>query len=303
MTELLNRFTATPEQTANDRTNRLESITKWNGLLEKYRGDYYKDPRRILPTDLEEMKMFLRDRLSILRKSTTLSTTALDGLNNNLETQKFEALQENYQARAELSTFLDDLEAELEKGPATAEKVLALKACLTKSRIWMMSPANKYLSSEDYDAHMEELLEAGSQLLDKRALNVGNVREWLKTVEADEQMKQDTFDVGDMFKKMFTTAAGLVGVFLLILFGLLGASLAMNMNLYRNVGFRILYFLYGFVFFPFPIVRMLFLWFMQSRRPEFFAILPFVEGEKSGWFTFVPLTPEKKTELRVLENP
>lgn len=291
MASLLANLTTSPEQATIDRTNRLESITKWNRLLEKYKTDYYKNKRHILPDDLDEMKGFLRERLALLRKSTTLSTTALDALNNDLLTQKFEALQENFQARAEFATFLEDIQAEVEKAPlmtATSEKVLALKAFLLKATAWMT--ANRYLSSEDYEAKMDELLEAGSQLLDKRTLSPTNVREWLRSVGADEEMKQDTFDVGDVLKKMFTTAAGIVGVFLIVVFGLLGSSLAMNMLIYRNTVLRVLAGVFGFVFFPFIIGWSLVRRFWYGKAPEFFAAFPLATGDKSGMFTFVPLS-------------
>ena len=291
MAALLANLTTSPEQASTDRTNRLESITHYNNLLDKFKTDYYKDKRHILPQDLEEIKSFLRERLAFLRKSTTLSTSALDALNNDPLTQKFEALQENFQARAEFATFFEDITAEVDKAPlmtATSEKVLALKAFLLKATSWMT--ANKYLSSEDYDAKMDELLEAGSQLLDKRAFSASNVREWLKVVEADEEMKQDTFDVGDVFKKMFTTAAGIVGVFLVIAFGLLGSSLAMNMLVYRNAIFRVLAGIFGFLFFPFIIGWSLVRRFWYRKAPEFFAAFPFVEGQEGGLFTFAPLS-------------
>lgn len=295
MAALLANLITSPEQAATDRTNRLESISKYNNLLEKYKTDYYKNKRHILPEDLEEMKGFLRERLALLRKSTTLSTTALDALNNDPLTQKFEALQENFQARAEFATFFEDLQAEVDKAPpatAGSEKVLALKAFLLKAKVWMT--ANKYLSSDDYEAKMDELLEAGSQILDKRTLSATNVREWLQTVRADEEMKQDTFDVGDVFKKMFATAAGIVAVFLFFVFGLLGSSLAMNMLIYRNVALRILVGVFGFIFFPFVIGWGLIRRFWYQKAPEFFAAFPFVEGKEGGVFTFAPLSAAAK---------
>ena len=298
MAALIASFTTSPEQAALDRTNRLESITKYNNLLEKYKTDYYKDKRHILPADLEEMKGFLRERLAFLRKSTTLPTTALDALNNDPLTQKFEALQENFQARAEFASFFEDIQTEVEKAPLTtaaSEKVVALKAFLLKARAWMT--ANKYLSSDDYEAKMDELLETGSQLLDKRTLSTTNVREWLQSVSVDEEMKQDTFDVGDVFKKMFATAAGIVGVFLVLLFGLLGSSLAMNMMIYRNAALRVLAGVFGFIFFPFIIGWGLVRRIWYSRAPEFFAAFPLFEGKEGGIFTFAPLSATAKVAV------
>lgn len=298
MAALIASFTTSPEQAALDRTNRLESITKYNNLLEKYKTDYYKDKRHILPADLEEMKGFLRERLAFLRKSTTLPTTALDALNNDPLTQRFEALQENFQARAEFASFFDDIQTEVEKAPlatVTSEKVVALKAFLLKARAWMTT--NKYLSSDDYEAKMDELLETGSQLLDKRTLSTTNVREWLQSVSADEEMKQDTFDVEDVFKKMFATAAGIVGAFLVVLFGLLGSSLAMNMMIYRNGALRVLAGVFGFIFFPFIIGWGLVRRIWYRRAPEFFAAFPLFEGKEGGIFTFAPLSATAKVAV------
>ena len=67
----------------------------------------------------------------------------------------------------------------------------------------------------------------------------------------------------------------ILGVFVLLLFGVLGASLATNLNLYRDMPYRILYAIYGFLFF-WVVIPYVFLyrWWWNGKKPRFYAMVP-----------------------------
>ena len=303
MSSILASLTRTPEQLATDRTNRLASITKWNTLRDNFKSDYYKDKRHILPDDLDEIKEFLRKRVTELRKNTTMTTEALDLLNNNIDTQHYDALVENYKARVKFATFWEDIAKVL----ATAESAASqpMKTFVAGAIAWMKTPSNKYLSPDDYDVKMDDLLETGSHLIDNRSVSVTGIKEWLASIASNEDAKQDIFSVTDMIVKMLGITGIIVAAFLAVVLGLMGASLASNMNAYRGIGFRILYMLYGFIFFPIVIMWALWRWIGVGKKPEFFAFLPVYEGRIEArlpaylfsWAAFDSLSEAKKTEL------
>lgn len=97
----------------------------------------------------------------------------------------------------------------------------------------------------------------------------------------EEQLKtQKMEDTGTVTSVMVsaigtTTTIVLTGLFLGM--GILGASLATNLNLYREWSFRIFYFIYGFLFSPIVILYVyLYRWWWKEKRPRFYALFPLI---------------------------
>ena len=109
--------------------------------------------------------------------------------------------------------------------------------------------------------------------------------------------ERKTFSVKRMFKRAFGVTMNILHIFLLIALGLFGASLATNLNVYRGWPYRILYAIYGFVFFfvVIPYV-LLWRWLYQKKRPRFYALIPLISSPPENnilatllsWFTFEP---------------
>ncbi len=92
-----------------------------------------------------------------------------------------------------------------------------------------------------------------------------------------EQKERETFDTQRLIGRVFGTVGKIVLVFFILVLGVLGASLATNLNLYRNAPFRILYAIYGFLFFWIVIPYVfLYRWWWQGQRPRFYALLPII---------------------------
>lgn len=92
-----------------------------------------------------------------------------------------------------------------------------------------------------------------------------------------EQKERETFDSGRLVGRVFGTIGQILLVFVILVFGVFGASLATNLNLYRSAPFRILYAIYGFLFFwiVIPYV-LLYRWWWQGHKPRFYALLPII---------------------------
>jgi cation transport ATPase len=78
---------------------------------------------------------------------------------------------------------------------------------------------------------------------------------------------------GTVFGTLFTIFL----VFLIFVGGVLGSSLATNLNVYHSAPYRILYAIYGFLFFFIVIPYVLgYRWFWKGLRPRFYSLIPII---------------------------
>jgi len=116
-------------------------------------------------------------------------------------------------------------------------------------------------------------------------------------VAAETAEERKTFSVQRMFKRAFSTTMNILSVFLLIALGVFGSSLATNLNVYHGWPYRLLYAIYGFVFF-FVVIpyTLLWRWAYLKKRPRFYALIPLIDtpidnpmlANLLSWFTFEP---------------
>jgi len=112
-----------------------------------------------------------------------------------------------------------------------------------------------------------------------------------------EPEDMNKFSVNRLFKRAADVTLKIVKVFVLIALILFGASLATNLNVYRDLPYRIFYAIYGGVFFfvVIPYV-LLWRWAYQGKRPKFYGLLPIIDFELTNpilatlftWMTFQP---------------
>ena len=97
------------------------------------------------------------------------------------------------------------------------------------------------------------------------------------TAKAAEEKERESFSISRLVGRALGTVMSVVSIFLLIFVCLYGASLATNLNVYRDLPFRILYAVYGILFFwvVIPYV-LLYRWWWKGLRPRFYAVFPFV---------------------------
>jgi len=109
--------------------------------------------------------------------------------------------------------------------------------------------------------------------------------------------ERKTFSIKRLIKRALAITSSVLGMFLVVSLGLFSASLATNLNVYRGWPYRLLYAIYGVVFFfiVIPYV-LLWRWAYLKKRPRFYAFIPIigVPIENSilafllSWFTFEP---------------
>jgi lipopolysaccharide export LptBFGC system permease protein LptF len=106
-----------------------------------------------------------------------------------------------------------------------------------------------------------------------------------RAVEEAERARRAEFSSAGMASEAAATAGKIIGIFVLLMFAVLGASLATNINIYKPTIYRVLYAFYGFVFFWIVIPYVfIYRWYIQGKRPRFYALLPLVPYRWDGWF-------------------
>ena len=113
----------------------------------------------------------------------------------------------------------------------------------------------------------------------------------------------DPNDAGDEFSwkrllgRVVSITFQIVILFLLIVVGLYGSSLATNLNIYREAPIRVLYAIYGFLFFWIVIpYSLIYRWWWKGKKPVFYAFIPLVPYKFNNhyaamflsWMSFKP---------------
>ena len=79
----------------------------------------------------------------------------------------------------------------------------------------------------------------------------------------------------NVINSAFSYIGGYLGIFLIFTSMMLGASLAVNLNIYKNWAFRIVYAFYGAIFCAIVIPYVLFYrWAWLGKRPKFYSLIP-----------------------------
>lgn len=143
--------------------------------------------------------------------------------------------------------------------------------------------------AEKFAKKQEE--EAAKAVEEKKRLEEQKKTEAKKAVETKEEEKQkkvaeelakvnedrNKFDLGRLISRVLAVALQILLVFAIFALGVYGASLSTNLNVHRDAPYRVLYALYGFVFFivVIPYV-LLYRWWWKGLRPRFYALIPLV---------------------------
>ena len=92
-----------------------------------------------------------------------------------------------------------------------------------------------------------------------------------------EEAERNKFDFWRLIQGILSTTVGIVTTFLIFAAAVWGSSLATNLNVYRDWPYRLLYAIYGFVFFfvVIPYV-MLYRWFWKGLKPRYYALIPLI---------------------------
>jgi len=120
---------------------------------------------------------------------------------------------------------------------------------------------------------------------------------------AQEKKDRETFSGSRLASRIFKIIGAIVAVFVIFVLGILGASFAANLNLYRELPYRILCALYGFGFFWLVIPYVLgYRWWWLGLPPRFYAVIPllpyrFDHPIAEFLFSWMSYRPDDRIEL------
>jgi hypothetical protein len=118
------------------------------------------------------------------------------------------------------------------------------------------------------------------------------------------EKERSEFSIGRLLARIFTIVFIIVAIALVVAGAVYGASLATNLNVYKTAPFRIIYAIWGFLFFWLVIP---YVWiyrrFWLGKVPRFYAILPlvpyrFVHPFMARFFDWITFNPLEVDELK-----
>jgi hypothetical protein len=140
--------------------------------------------------------------------------------------------------------------------------------------------------AEDYAASQKAAKEAADaakkakdskEAAKKKTVEDAAAEKARKEKEAADRASRSQFNTGRFAAKVGGVLSTILFTFLLVVGGIYGAHLATNLNIYRSWPYRLLYAIYGFIFFPVVIVYVLgYRWWWKGKKPRFYALLPLI---------------------------
>jgi hypothetical protein len=268
---------AQKEQKAADRKAREEYIDFLTSSIDEMSNP--NAARNFLGYDVKALKDFYKKRLASVKSSTSMTQDQLDALNGNKESQNYEnlrnslKLRKNFQdefveIKKKYTRLIFDLESKKQTVPDNFR--YAIKLC-DEALIWLNK--SPYESPDVYADKRNEILKK----FQDKSIDVpfDDPNKQLADLEAKNLQAREKFDTGELLGDAFGKAGKYVAAFLLFVAVILGASLATNLNLYRNAAFRTLYAMYGGVFFFIVIPYcLLYRWAWNGMKPKFYSLIP-----------------------------
>lgn len=140
--------------------------------------------------------------------------------------------------------------------------------------------AEKFAKKKEEDAKAERLKQEealANAKSDKEKADASAKLAATKAAEEQERAAREKFDPWRLTKRIVGTVSSILAIFLVALGGVFGASLATNLNLYKETPYRILYAIYGFLFFFIVIPYVLgYRWWWKGKQPRFYALIPII---------------------------
>ena len=156
--------------------------------------------------------------------------------------------------------------------------------------------AEKQAAEREQEARRSAVLAAEAAAAAEQKRKDDEKAEAAAAVEAERERRAN-FSGTRMVGRAMGIIGILVSVFAMVVLGVLGASLATNLNLYREMPYRILYAIYGFLFF-WVVIPYVFLyrWWWNGKKPRFYAMVPIVPYRFTnhiaamllGWMSYKP---------------
>lgn len=116
-----------------------------------------------------------------------------------------------------------------------------------------------------------------------------------KVEKFQSDARKDEFSVSRLLSNAANRSVTYIVLGLLLFFACIGSGMAVNLNMYKPMPFKVLYAIYGFLF-GFVVVPyvLLYRWYWQGKQPKYYGFIPFVPGFFTkpwvqfllGWLTY-----------------
>jgi hypothetical protein len=111
----------------------------------------------------------------------------------------------------------------------------------------------------------------------KKAAEDAKAKQLENAKRAAEEVAKNEFNLGRFIGKVMGIVAIVLLYFLVFAGAIYGAHLATNLNVYRTWPYRLLYAIYGFLFFPIVILYVIgYRYWWQGMKPRFYGLLPLI---------------------------
>lgn len=284
---------------ATNRAARSEELDRLNALLDDYTNEH--KIRDYIPEDVELVKKFLKGRISTIQASPLMTEDQILTLQSNKDSQNFEHLNESIKIRGTFSkkyttlkpeyiTAIDDLKnKKIDIPPALSAGVTICDEALK----WLAK--NPYETPDSYDDKRRELDTKYETQSD--GYELGDIKSIVEQKTDEKDKARNIFNIWGLLADILKYVSGYLLIFFLTIGSILGSSLATNLNLHKNWAFRILYAIYGAIFFFIVIpYTLIYRWWINGRRPKFYSLIPLfpyhwngrIAQLMLGWMSYRP---------------
>ena len=149
----------------------------------------------------------------------------------------------------------------------------------------------KFVEADVYEKERKLLEQDAQTILKGTGAAIHDPDMSKKAAEDAHDTKRNEFSISRLLGKILGTTFSILAVFLLVVFGIFGSSLATNLNLYHTAPYRVLYAIYGFVFFflVIPYV-LLYRWWWKGKQPRFYSLIPLVPYHFDNYYAGILLS-------------
>lgn len=143
----------------------------------------------------------------------------------------------------------------------------------------------------------------------KKAIEDAKTKQAEEAKRIAEQAAKNEFNLGRFIGKVLGMIVLVLMYFLIFAGAIYGAHLATNLNVYRTWPYRLLYAIYGFLFFPLVIAYVIgYRYWWKGKKPRFYALLPMIPYFINSplvafFFSWLSFRPDKYMETLHEWNP
>ena len=256
---------------------RAEELKRLRDLLDDFTNE--KKIANLLPEDVEYAKKFLKGRITTIQSAPAMTEDQLLVLKSNKESQNFDHLYDSLQSRAAFFKefngykldYTDKTEELKKKGkPVPPEFGAAIKIADT-GLAWLKK--NMFETPDGYEDKAKELKTEFNSKYPQATL--GDPTRDIKNENEKCLEKRESFSIGGLLRDVTAYVGGYFVLFLIVVAMFLGSSLAVNLNVYKNWAYRLLYAVYGGIFCLLVIPYVLgYRWAFLGKKPKFYSLIP-----------------------------